>query len=283
MKITSFERLFRSYSPIYLGKIAINWHISNNFGDALSIYLAKKLSGLDTLNTDENPDIQHYQVTGSILSLANKNSLVWGTGFVNKKLSFIYRPKKIFMVRGEYSLERCRQLGVRGDIVLGDPGYVISRLYKPQDTPKTYKLGVIPHWIDYNFCKLLFHNREDIAVIDLLNPDVESIIDKIISCEKCISSSLHGLVVSHSFDIPCMHVTFSDHKINSGSIKFSIPGDGIKYLDYFSSVKIKEYLPRKISHLEDLDEIIDSIPKDCGEKNQIDRMIDICPFLNLKR
>ena len=70
MKITSFERLFRSYSPIYLGKIAINWHISNNFGDALSIYLAKKLSGLDTLNTDENPDIQHYQVTGSILSLA---------------------------------------------------------------------------------------------------------------------------------------------------------------------------------------------------------------------
>ena len=275
------ETIWRVFSPNFQKKMAVNWHVSNNFGDMLSVYIAKKLSGIDVLNVQENSSFVHYQIVGSILSLANEKSLVWGTGFANRTDSFIRKPKKVYMVRGEYSLEKCRRLGVRNDVALGDPGYIISRLYSPKKISKKYKFGVIPHWVDYEFCQALFKDREDILVIKLLNSDVEAVIDQILTCEKCMSSSLHGLIVSHSYNIPCIHVTFSDHILCTGLIKFIKGDDGVKFLDYFSSVKISEYTPPEIAHLDAIDDITDAIPTNFGDKNQINKMIAGCPFAKL--
>lgn len=259
--------------------MAVNWHVSDNFGDLLSVYIAKKLSGLDVLSVTEDSSFLHYHIIGSILSLANRKSLVWGTGFANKTDSFIQMPKKVYMVRGEYSLEKCRKLGLKNDIALGDPGYIMSRLYHPRNIMKKYRLGVIPHWVDYNLCREIFKDKEEVLVINLLNPNVEAVIDQMVACEQSISSSLHGLVVSHSYDVPCMHVTFSDHVMNTGLKEFNIAGDGMKFADYFSSVNIPEYMPPEITHPDAINDIIESIPRSCGNKEQIDRMIASCPFI----
>ena len=279
----SVEKKWRLFSPVFRGKIAVNWHVSKNFGDVLSIYIANKLGGMETLNVPDNSKELHYQITGSILSHASKTSLVWGTGFANKTDSFYRMPRKIFMVRGEYSLEKCRQLGLKNDVVVGDPGYIISRLYNPLCNPKNiqkkYTLGIIPHWVDYEFSKKLFESRPDCFVINLLNLNIEEVINQILQCKQCISSSLHGLVVAHSYDIPTLHVTFSDHILNTGLKKFNIPGDGLKFFDYFSSVGIKEYLPTEITHPDMIEDVLVSIPSNCGNKKQIEKILSVCPFL----
>ena len=128
-------------------------------------------------------------------------------------------------------------------------------------------------------CKI-FSGREDVLVINLLTEDVEFVINQILSCEKCISSSLHGLVVCHSYELPCLHVTFSDRDIQSGLKEFEIGGDGVKFRDYFSSVCIPEYYPAMITQAKDIDKLHHLIPSNCGDLDQIPKIIKCCPFLN---
>ena len=64
-----------------------------------------------------------------------------------------------------------------------------------------------------------------------MRQSVSSILDKINSCSKIISSSLHGIIVPQAYNIPVVRVRFTDN----------IYGDGIKYSDYFDSVGIDAY------------------------------------------
>ena len=270
--------IWRKWHPDFDGHISLHWHRSINFGDVLSKYIAEKLSYKSVATVNELTPYVHYLSLGSILSLANEKSIVWGAGIANRDDSFLNPPKQIHMVRGKYSWELCVKNGFKSDIVLGDPGYIISRLYTPLVGKKSYKLGVIPHWVDYKLACEMFFGRDDVLVINLLTDDVEFVINQIVSCEKCISSSLHGLVVSHSYKIPCLHVTFSDRLLKSDLKEFNIGGDGIKFLDYFSSIGIIEYSPIEISHSGQADDLFCSIPDDCGDFGQIDRIIECCPF-----
>ena len=67
---------------------------------------------------------------------------------------------------------------------------------------------------------------EEIKVINLINTNIESVINDILSCEKTISSSLHGLIVSDAYNIPNTWVKFDNN----------IKGDDTKFHDYFKSV-----------------------------------------------
>jgi pyruvyltransferase len=272
--------LKRRFTPICGNEITVQWHCSSNFGDILSKYITEKLSGkLVALPTDAKKQV-HYMVTGSILSLATSKSIVWGAGIAYHHDKFESRPKNILMVRGEYSRELCQKYGFDSNITLGDPGYIMSKIYTPKIPPKRYRLGVIPHWVDYKLSKHIFSNHEDVRVINLLNDNIEEVIDEIVSCEQCISSSLHGIVVAHSYAIPCLHVTFSDRLFSTGLKEFDLAGDGIKFLDYFSSVGIKEYTPIEISHMDQVLELEDIISPDCGDLKHIEEMITSCPFSN---
>ena len=182
------------------------------------------------------------------------------------------------MVRGHYTAEMCRKLGVTDVMAVGDPCYLIDRLYQPKYTGKKYQLGIIPHYVDYKFCKEVFKNIDGVFVVDLLNKDYFETIDLINNCDKCISSSLHGIIVSHAYGVPCMHVTFSDRLLKTGIEKHPILGDGLKYLDYFSSVDISEYSPFEVVHQDQILELQDAVPLSCGNKGIIDKMLACCPF-----
>ena len=100
---------------------------------------------------------------------------------------------------------------------------------------KKFKLGLIPHHVHYNLVSSKTYNS-DILVIDLTD-NIESVIDQILLCNYTISSSLHGIIVSHAYNIPSLWVNF-------GGI--ALAGDNVKFADYFSSVNIKEYDPFKL-------------------------------------
>ena len=67
-------------------------------------------------------------------------------------------------------------------------------------------------------------------IIDLRTTDIESVICEILSCKYILSTSLHGIIVSHAYGIPALWME-----------KGYIDTDGFKFNDYFSSVGISPY------------------------------------------
>lgn len=166
---------------------------------------------------------------GSILgSNKKKTSLIWGTGLMSENDKII--NANFYAVRGKYSQHKIKQLGYNVPTALGDPALLMPLIIKPSE--KKYQLGIIPHYIHFNDIKNKL-NTEDVLIINLLE-DLSEVVKKITSCETTISTSLHGLIVSHAYSIPSLWYTLSNKQL---------AGDNIKFKDYFSSVHIDEYNP----------------------------------------
>jgi polysaccharide pyruvyl transferase WcaK-like protein len=118
-------------------------------------------------------------------------------------------------------------LGYNCPEVYGDPAILLPEHYKPI-VEKRYKLGIIPHYIDYKLVKAALKNNEQIKVINLLTKSVEATTNEILECHNIISSSLHGVIVSQAYGIPALWVKFSN----------KLSGDNIKFYDYYQSVNI---------------------------------------------
>ena len=138
---------------------------------------------------------------------------------------------------------------------------------------KKYKIGIIPHYVDLqnplveNFVK----DNNDVLLINMKNyGNWHEIPDKINECDLILSSSLHGLIISDSYNIPNVWISFSDGLIGGGKFKF---------LDYFASVKRKVSNPIKIEEMDDFQRAISE--KKQWNKINIDfkQLIDCCPFV----
>ena len=66
---------------------------------------------------------------------------------------------------------------------------------------------------------------KDFHIISMNTNDIEALARDILSCEIVLSSSLHGIVFSHSYGIPAYHIQFQDF-FNNGNFKFA---------DYYSA------------------------------------------------
>jgi pyruvyltransferase len=206
------------------------WYSSNNFGDALTHYLIKKISGKMPILVERDDAIEKVMVTGSILNNEVDNAIVWGCG-IAWSTDKIHQHKKINAVRGFLTGKLCKQQEIIFDEIYGDPALLLPRYFFPI-SEKKYKLGIIPHYVDTLevFVKLGMSKEEleqhGILIIDVLN-DVEAVVRDILSCDKIISSTLHGLIVSHAYCIPAAWVKFSD----------AVGGDDFKFHDYYSTTK----------------------------------------------
>jgi hypothetical protein len=213
----------------------INWHRSINFGDQLNPYLINHFLGFwpekyeiwnERLGKHEELTQPHIMLLGSILNEANEHTTVLGAGFVSENSSCLKQPR-FLSVRGKYTLNRVRALyGEVGDIFLGDPALSLPKIFKPK-AEKKYRIGIIPHLIDEDFVRKEFNGYKIISLrINAdSNQEIERIITEINECDVTISSSLHGLIVSHVYGIPSLWVEFSDRVI----------GNGFKFRDYFSN------------------------------------------------
>lgn len=203
----------------------------NNFGDMITPYLIKKVTGVTPIFVNQFCPKKFYLMTGSIISRSNNNAVVWGSGLKAYKTDF-KKPKVTYAVRGPITRKRFLELGYPCPEVYGDPALLLPIIYSPQLGRKKYDLGIIPHVSDFHLVQKLL---PDHFIINLQKP-VEEVIDSISLCKKTISSSLHGIIVSHAYNIPSAWVSFSDN----------VTGDGVKFLDYFLSVDLKTKTPVSI-------------------------------------
>ncbi len=248
-------------------KINMFWHKvpfgKKNFGDVLGPYIVGKMSGQEIMYTSllhkgfnkisvltylraiYNRKLSvkelYYNIQyitdkktnllitiGSVIDwFTNPDTDIWGSGIMNRD-SHITNAN-FYAVRGKYSQLRLKELGYNVPEAIGDPALLTPLIYKPE-SKKKYSLGIIPHFLHYDEIHKNL-NWDKILIINLLD-DIEKIIEEVHSCEKIISSSLHGIVIGHAYGIPSLWFWLSkDH----------IGGDNIKFADYFSSVDINEY------------------------------------------
>lgn len=178
---------------------------------------------------------KYYVVIGSVISWVNgRHCHVWGAGLMNKNDEI--KKCKFHAVRGEITRKKIKDFGFNIPPAIGDPALLLPIIYQP-NSEKKYDLGIIPHYVQMpDLLKEYERNKENVLIIDLLN-DIETVLEQINSCEKTISSSLHGLIVSHAYGIPSLWCNLG---------KTSLAGDDIKFDDYFSSVNIPFYKRREI-------------------------------------
>jgi hypothetical protein len=226
---------------------------NKNFGDLLSVPIIHKLFGCEPVWSDcyrcsifaaGSILWKLYRVTGSAkgveahcrywgkkVSEVASNAFfpplhIWGSGLFGDESKTFFRQNIIFhALRGELTKAVVEKaIGKKLNVVLGDPGILASCLleYQPE---KKYQVGIIPHFNDQNhpLIKQLFSKFIDSLFINV-KEDPELVINQIARCETVLSSSLHGLIVADSLNIPNRHIVASE-----------LVGGNFKFRDYYSS------------------------------------------------
>lgn len=262
----------------YWSEIKFIFRNRENYGDLLSKYLVEKISGkpVKFVQPKKQPwykmNKTNFLAVGSILHHATKHSIVWGSGIIDHDQEIAEADFRT--VRGPQTRDFLLKLGYNCPEVYGDPALLLPKYYHPQ-VEKRYKIGVVPHYHDYKTAVAFFGDKPGIKVIDLLTMNVEEVTRQILSCENIISSSLHGLIVAHAYQIPVLWVKFSD----------KIFGNGIKYVDYFESLKLPVYEAEFIEIGKTVVELIELMQEKIllPEPQQIEKiqkdLLESCPFL----
>lgn len=212
------------------------WQQLDNVGDKLTPWFYHACTKKNITWIPPQSKKQHYIAVGSIVAHANEYSLVWGAGILwkNQKIN----PKAKFLaVRGPITRQRIIELGGECPEIYGDPALLSPLFYIPKPEKKQ-NFGLIPHCIDYKQALQLFGNVKNLKIIDIRRP-VENVINEIASCNKIISTSLHGLILSDAYQIPCKW----------GILSNKLSGDNIKFRDYWDSIKTPHYRPVDLSNI----------------------------------
>lgn len=233
--------------------VKLFYFANNNMGDELSKIIVEELFNLEVER--ERPIFSDMFAIGSILGgmvfskkspflgvaktilgfFDRKPLYIWGTGFITDQIEgpFFYRKNiKFNALRGKLSHQKVEKiLGKNINPVYGDAGILASKLIADKSKiTKKYKWGIIPHYVDKEHLavKKLQKNLENSFVIDVMLPPKE-VIQQIAECDYILSSSMHGLIIADSFNIPNHHILISDKVI----------GDNFKFKDYYSAFGVE--------------------------------------------
>jgi len=248
-----------------------------NYGDLLGRYLVEKISDKKVVWTHPSKfSIANffspiYVTIGSILTNVTKNCIVWGSGIISKEYNI--KEAKFLAVRGPQTREHLIKQGYNVPEVYGDPALLLPRFYKPE-VKKEYTLGIIPHYKDFNLISEKYVNNKSVLIIDLMTNDIEATTNQFLKCESIVSSSLHGVIVAHTYGIPAVWQKFSEN----------VFGDDIKYQDYFESVAIAPYsssVLKENATIEDFKKLLkekSNLPKQDTINALCNGLMKVCPF-----
>ncbi len=244
-----------------------------NFGDDLNVFLLEELTGKKVLKYGEFLHLRKCNILaiGSIVeNYSNKDSIIWGSGAIEGEKKIV-APHKVCAVRGPLTQKFLEETGVKVPHVYGDPALLLPLIYNPHNIEKKYKMGIIPHYVDYKLPYVEEFRKEhpEILFIDLQNyKKWHDIIDQILSCEKIISSSLHGLILSDAYGIPNIRVNFSD----------KIVGGNFKYDDYNLAVRQCTIEPIVFNGCIETERLDSNFQSYRPIKIDVKKMLTTCPF-----
>lgn len=236
-----------------------------NFGDDLSPWLIKRLSpGIDIRWTDprggdlslylrsrgflkskivprpDGFDVRHSRkvallrqptllAAGSILSRAvHSSTTVWGSGIIDREDDVL--DGRFLVVRGHETRRHLEARGLKPPQAIGDPGLLVPLVYRNRGVVES-DVTFIPHVIHYDLVSAAA--QSGVRVVDLTG-DIATLLDTIASSRMTVSTSLHGVIVSHALGVPALWVSTTDTESRP------LDGDNVKFKDYFSSVELEQ-------------------------------------------
>lgn len=201
--------------------------LNNNAGDMISRPILEALGmEVDLVNRNKRGKLL---ATGSIMTALRDGDTVWGSGCIRDKEIKAPPASEFLAVRGPMTRKLIK--GAHISAVYGDPGLLLPLIYHPV-VAKRHKLGILPHYID----KVAVDSSTG-HLIDI-QASWQTVIDEILSCERVVSSTLHGIVFCEAYGVPVTWAKYSDN-IFGGAFKFQdyFLGTGRKNQEYWKPIQ----------------------------------------------
>lgn len=239
-----------------------------NWGDIIAPTIVRHFSGSEKIVPTSVINGVKLVTVGSVMTSVRNGDLVWGTGIIQngQRLPNLGKPS-LFAVRGPLTRYRLEQLGFKVPPVYGDPALLYPRVYSPK-VEKTHRWGMIPHYVDAGLDVVEDLRSRGVKIIDICAGERE-FIDQLLSVERVLSSSLHGLVAADAYGIPNARVVLSDR----------VFGGDFKFMDYSLAVSRGRW--RGVV-LDRGDVNLDGIPLNYEIDWDADRLLDAAPWNNPK-
>jgi hypothetical protein len=191
-----------------------------NFGDVLTPHI---LNHFRIKFNKTSRDQADTLCIGSIAKHASPNMTMIGTGAMRRS-DKIHPQANWLFARGPHTRNIILRDGGSCPDFYGDLGLLLPFLVgRP---PSSNRLGIVPHYVDFEETRRKYPNHK---VINVLNQNPLDVAREIASCEKIISSSLHGIIAAHAYGIPAAWVQLSD----------KLAGDGVKFEDHYAAVGLQ--------------------------------------------
>lgn len=306
--ITIWVQVRDLYLYLFQHAIIVNGYVDDhtwcgirhrNWGDDLNYYYLHQLTRRPIVfrhNFRIARWLRHnnYLCIGTLLDgqkYKDSHTVIWGSGCSGADRG-LPTPQKVLAVRGPKSREYLQSQGIDCPEVYGDPALLLPLVYQPrrgvqcsiaassvQEVKKaSYRLGIIPHVVDLHHPvieEIREKHADEILIIDLAHyKKWTDVIDQICSCERILSSSLHGLIVSDAYQVPSCWIELTG----------KISGGYFKYLDYAASVSRIFSAPMLIESFAVFADVVEHADSyfSCAELKEIKKiqqgLISVAPF-----
>ena len=207
-----------------------NGNYPYNLGDVLALPIVEFM--LAKRGIDINKKISkkaHLFTVGSGGLKSFQNATIWGTGIMKDDFKGCWYEKywyadhrhlDIRAVRGPLTRDIYLRLGHQCPEIYGDPGILMPLIYQPKIVEKKKEYMIIPQYVTETEVRKYF---PDDMIISMNTNDYQSVIDKIVSCKKVYSSSLHGIILAEAYGVPAVFFRGVQAVID------------FKYKDYYAS------------------------------------------------
>ncbi len=306
--ITIWVQIRNIYMYVFRHAIIVNGYVDDhtwrgirhrNWGDDLNYYFLRELTGRPVIMYHNFKlakwfHLKNYLCIGTLLdavNYSNAHTFVWGSGVSGQERTFVH-PESILAVRGPKTKVFCDRYGIQCPEVYGDPALLLPLVYQSrrgvqcsivassvQEVQKTsYRLGIIPHVVDLHHLvieEIREKYADEILIIDLAHyKKWTDVIDQICSCERILSSSLHGLIVSDAYQVPSCWIELTGN----------ISGGYFKYYDYAASVNRSFETPFRLEKYSDVADVVGHSDSyfSCADSEKIKELqqclIKVAPF-----
>ncbi|GHA42044.1 exopolysaccharide glucosyl ketal-pyruvate-transferase [Amylibacter ulvae] len=239
------------------------WKKTNNYGDILTPYVLEYVSGRAVKWAKRN-DAEIISI-GSVVDAVVKRKedgadpvYVWGSGIKEPVSADVIDFAAISLLRGPLTAVALKMESAPQ----GDPGLIADRVFTGISKTKKYAVGIVPHVLHHNapLVAKLQDALPNATLINLSTDNVTQTTQEIAQCDVILSSSLHGLIVADSFQIPNIWIDlgaignssrfkFYDYALSVGRVLTSpmnivdIVANGIpditdtRYFDHLDAIK----------------------------------------------
>jgi hypothetical protein len=224
--INNKAKIKSKYLNSTVGIEAFWWSDILNFGDLFTPDIIKAFGYEPIRVLASNAKVAGV---GSIIGAIpdNYSGVILGSGIISPNSPKRLPDAKFAAVRGELTK---KVMGLNPNTPTGDFGLLAPKLYKQQT--KKYVIGLVPHYVD-RFNPWIYATKEkygsQCCIIDVQD-SAKSVSEKISECEIIVSSSMHGIIVADSFNIPNVWIQLSDKVI----------GNGFKFHDYNTAIDYEQ-------------------------------------------